>query len=1046
MLKYILVFAGLLYGGFIIAQAPKARITEEKRTLKTYPFSDPDPLPILTSNPKIYPYHRFDGYSLEGQPQDWKTVKLENEFVEVYVLPEVGGKVWGAIEKSTGEEFIYRNEVMKFRNIAMRGPWTSGGIEFNFGIIGHHPGTATPVDYIIQEEADGSVSCIVGNIDLPSRTQWRVKIRLPKDKAYFETAATWYNPTPLQQAYYNWMTAAAAARQDLEFFTPGNQYLEHSGKPMPWPYDNKARHLAAYKENNFGPSKSYHVVGKEHDFFGGYFHDSKFGFGHWAEYEEMPGQKLWLWALSRSGGIWEDLLTDTDGQYIEFQAGRLLVQYSPGGDDNPVTQANFPPYTTDQWTERWFPIKEIGGLSEVSEQAVLHLSAAGSQLQLQVGINALSQTKGSLQVRANGKLKYEEAIDLAPMEVYNKTLPIRASAVESVSIKEMDLHLSMQADSLTLNRPFLSPAPSAAPSRSAEQSYLAGMEDMKFRLFTQAIQHFEDCLEMEPRHLDAYCQLAELHYRKGDYKQGLAYAQQALRWDTYHPQANYMAGVIYRAKGDFVNAKESLAWAARSMAFRSAAYGQMAEIYLQEKDITRAGTYAKKSLDFNRYNINALQVLAIQQRRSDQLKAAQETLQQLRAVDPLNHLAFFEAYLLDKTAANRQAFLDRHRSEFPVQTFLELAIDYHNKGQAASALEVLALTPKHPLIQLWQAYLQGNDQLSAITTASSEFVFPFRRETIDVLEWATQQSSHWKLKYYLALNYWGKEREKEAAALLQACGNEADFAPFYLSRAHLLEQQQGTDPWADLQRASLLSPTDWRIQRSISKYLQAKGKTSEALAFAQKAYQQHPANNAIGMDYARLLIASQAYENSIKVLKTQHVLPFEGASEGRKLFEQAHLGAALQQIKQKQYQPAISLLKTSKEWPEQLGVGKPYDTEERMSDFLLALCHEKLGDQSKSKALYEAIVKQSKNQLDRVTPLHLLGLLSAQKIYDDSAAKRLLQALHNENFDHQPIGKWVSATFNHDTQALAQLQYQQPQLLHSTDMKLLSQIVGLLKS
>ena len=58
-------------------------------------------------------------------------VKLENEYVEVFVLPEVGGKVWGAIEKSSGEEFIYRNEVMKFRNIAMRGPWTSGGIEFN---------------------------------------------------------------------------------------------------------------------------------------------------------------------------------------------------------------------------------------------------------------------------------------------------------------------------------------------------------------------------------------------------------------------------------------------------------------------------------------------------------------------------------------------------------------------------------------------------------------------------------------------------------------------------------------------------------------------------------------------------------------------------------------------------------------------------------------------------------------------------------------------------------------------------------------------------
>ena len=187
MKNYLILSFFLLISIGLFAQ--KASIQEEKRSLKTYPFSDPDPVPILTDNAKIYPYFKYDGYSQEAQNQDWKVVKLENDYVEVFVTPEVGGKVWGAIEKSTGEEFIYRNEVMKFRNISMRGPWTSGGIEFNFGIIGHHPSTATPVDYVLQEHEDGSVSCTVGNIDLPSRTQWRVTIRLPKDKAAFETDA-----------------------------------------------------------------------------------------------------------------------------------------------------------------------------------------------------------------------------------------------------------------------------------------------------------------------------------------------------------------------------------------------------------------------------------------------------------------------------------------------------------------------------------------------------------------------------------------------------------------------------------------------------------------------------------------------------------------------------------------------------------------------------------------------------------------------------------------------------------------------------------------
>ena len=119
-------------------------IIEENKSLKTYPFSEPNPIPILSKDRRLYPYHSFMGYSHEGTQKEWKVVTMENEHIEVSILPEVGGKVWGAIDKSNGEEFIYRNEVMKFRNIALRGPWTSGGIEFNFGIIGGFEGGVFP--------------------------------------------------------------------------------------------------------------------------------------------------------------------------------------------------------------------------------------------------------------------------------------------------------------------------------------------------------------------------------------------------------------------------------------------------------------------------------------------------------------------------------------------------------------------------------------------------------------------------------------------------------------------------------------------------------------------------------------------------------------------------------------------------------------------------------------------------------------------------------------------------------------------------------------
>src|SRR3974377_850203 len=148
--------------------AQQATIQEEKKVFKTYAFSDPDPAPIMTRSSmwgrglRLYPYFFFDKLSYTGMDETWNVVGMENPYVQVFVLPAEGGKLIGAIEKSTDKQFIYFNHVRKYRHIALRGPWTSGGIELNFGIVGHTPATATPVDYLLRKNPDGSVSCFVG--------------------------------------------------------------------------------------------------------------------------------------------------------------------------------------------------------------------------------------------------------------------------------------------------------------------------------------------------------------------------------------------------------------------------------------------------------------------------------------------------------------------------------------------------------------------------------------------------------------------------------------------------------------------------------------------------------------------------------------------------------------------------------------------------------------------------------------------------------------------------------------------------------------------
>ena len=335
-----------------------SKVSEGSLAMPTYPFSDPDPVPCVTE--KRYPYFRYDGSTASADTQSWASVTLENDRVSVTMLPEIGGKVWGALDKATGREFIYFNHAVKFRDIAMRGPWCSGGIEFNFGIMGHAPTTATPVDWAVRQNPDGSASYFASATEYVNGTTWQVEVNLPADADYFLTRTTWFNGANLPGPYYHWMTAAYSARGNPSLAFPGTAYVGHGGDAHSWHVDWKGRDLSVYANNAFGPSKSYHVLNGDNRVFAVWWPGAAFGSYHYAA--EKYGRKIWLWALSREGGIWEDLLTDTDGQYVELQSGRVFNQ--PGGTtwQTPFKHPTFAPGATDMFEERWGVVRDAAQL------------------------------------------------------------------------------------------------------------------------------------------------------------------------------------------------------------------------------------------------------------------------------------------------------------------------------------------------------------------------------------------------------------------------------------------------------------------------------------------------------------------------------------------------------------------------------------------------------------------------------------------------------------------------------------------------------------
>jgi tetratricopeptide (TPR) repeat protein len=972
-------------------------VQETREIITTYPFGEPDPVPVLTRSDelwdraaRIYPYSFIDEFSPESEGREWTVVRMENPYIKVAVLPEVGGKVWGASEISTGQEFIYTNKVLKFREIALRGPWTSGGIEFNFGLLGHTPSGAHPVDYLVRTHPDGGVSCVVGSLDLPSRTRWNVTIHVPPDKAYFETRSFWYNPSSFFQSYYAWMNAAVRVSDDLQFVFPGNSWIgHHYSEPLrPWPEDAEGRDLSWYRNNDFGSYKSYFTVGEYADHFGGYWHDSEFGFGHWARYDDVPGQKIWIWGLSRQGMIWEDLLTDSDGQYSEPQAGRLL---------NQTDHALFPPRSGDRWKEIWFPYKDIGPMVAATPRAAVSL--AREDVTITLGICPLEVLEDELLVSRGERELLRERMSLRPLETLIRRFEDEEGGAGWLRVRIGSQTVYTEDPSASrLQRPIRF---KEYTGETVEDLFLAAERLVQERNYVQALPMFLELLESEPLHSKSLSRVAELYTRRGEISLAREYAERALDNAMYDPDANFAFGVVMRRQGHLLDAKEAFGWAARSLLYRSAAYSQMAEIFLLEEDYASALEYGQRAGQYDTSNPTALQVQAIALRQTGRRAEAEERLGQLLSFDPLNHTARFELYLLAPSEAHKDEFLGMVRTEYSHETFLEMALYYLGLGQREEALELLSLAEPYPMALYWSAYLQrehasGRSEalLSRAAQASALGIFPFREETIPVLEWAlTEDPGPWQHKYYLALVLWSKGRMREAQTLLDECGDPG-FAPLYHARAFFSRDADPNRALHEYRAAVRTDPDGWRNWFRLLEFCNRAGFQELAYTEGVRGTARFPHSLPIQVEFIRTLLERRDFREAADVLDTLTVLPSEGATGVHALYVRAHLHLALEAIGTGALTPAIDSLERSMLYPEHLGTGRPFDPDMRMQQYLQALCYQRQGERGKAEALFDAIqtFSERRGAQDRGENAYFAGLVFRKRGEDVRARTWLRRA------------------------------------------------------
>ncbi len=935
MKKITALFLALLSGGIAVSAQT---VTVKDTVYTTYGFSDPNPVPLTGSN--IYPYHKFESFAFSPEQKEWKVVILENKWLRVRIMPEIGGKIWSVYDKTTGTELFYDNDVVKFREISLRGPWTSGGIEFNYGVIGHAPSCSHPVEWRTETKADGSVSCYIGVLELLTRTFWTVEINLPKDAARLRTRTFWHNHSGEYQPYYTWANSGVRASDDLELIYPAAYSIGHDGITTPYPVDEVGRDLSKYSDQAFGQDKSFHPGGTHKGFFGAYWKNDGAGVLHYSLRDEKIGRKYFSWAQSPQGEIWRGLLTDKSPQYVELQSGRLFNQNLLESVKTPFKQTLFAPFGTDEWNEYWLPFSGIGGADEVSTDAVVKLNESGDGDFL--GIYPLKNMEGeALVADSEGKVIYSDHISLVTAQPFNIAIPHGEKAY-SFSIDRKKL---WSADTQEIDRPHkVNPEFSldSAQGQMIYARYLYGM-----RRYAGAEEKVDCALAQDPSLVEALNLKALLCLHKMDFAAAYDAAGKVLAIDAYDPMANYLSGQAALALGKMYDAMDRFEVAAITSELRGAAALQLSKVHFICGDKSLSEDYARKSLVCNAYNVSAYEMLY-------QITPSEEYLSEIEKLDPLSPFPAIERMLSGEISAEKLS--GSIREELKWQVYLEYAAFYSRLELKDKALKLIQACPqRNALLCAWEAWLGGDSaKIKELDSSSIELVFPFRSESFAPLEWAVENGGGWKASYMLAMLEDFRGNRDEASSLLRDL--DAPYAPFYAFRASL------TGSVDDLQKAASLDPQQWRYCQNLSLRYYSDGNLDAALKTIEPYYSAHKDNFHIGDTYLKILIAKGQYAKADKVISKMRILPFEGQSGSHVMWREIKLHLAAECIDKGNYKAALKRIDEALQWPETLGVGKPYDDLLDLSDenVLYAIVYSRMGDKAKAE---EHLSKVSDDQL-----------------------------------------------------------------------------------
>ncbi|MCM1173500.1 MAG: DUF5107 domain-containing protein [Blautia sp.] len=966
-----------------------AKVWMEKVIIPTYAVGAAEKNPVFLekrvyqgSSGKVYPYPTIEKISNEKTDKEYTAVWLENEYLKIMVLPELGGRIQRACDKTNRYDFVYYNRVIKPALVGLTGPWISGGIEFNWPQH-HRPTTFMPVDYMLAENEDGSCCVLLHDVDQMYGTKGLMKFTLYPGKAYIEITGQLYNRTSMPQTFLWWANPAVPVNENTQSVFPPDVHavMDHGKRDVSrFPIATGIYYKKDYSEGvdisrykNIPVPTSYMAEKSKYDFVGGYDYGAGAGILHVADHHISPGKKQWTWGCGDFGKAWDRNLTDEDGPYVELMTGVYT--------DNQPDFTWLKPFEEKTFKQYFMPYKAAGQVKNATTEAVLHLSCDGRGAKVIVYATGVYE-HAEIVLTAAGQQVLAETVKISPVDIFERE--IRLS-----DIREEELHLAVYAEGRCLAEyrpevPEITKLPEPAKAAKApeeimtnEELYLTGQHIEQYRHATYLPDsYYLEGLKRDSGDIRINNAYGLLLLRRGCFADAEKYFRKALERLTernpnpYNSESYYLLGLTLFYQGKMPESYDSFYKASWSNEQQEMSFYFLAAIDAREKKFAKACEHIEKALVKNAHNIKARGLKAYLLRKLGKEEQAAAWISENLALDPFDFVSCSEQIAIsDEESGKLRTALNEKMRDFQ-ENYLMAARDYAEFGAYEEALEMLgACTKEYPMLYYYGAcYAEclGQEELAKellikAENAAPDYCFPNKLEDIEALQYAIDKGCMARAAYYLGNLFYDKLRWDRSLSLWEKSAEaDPEFPTVWrnLSLAYYNKRKEPEKAKAAMERAFALDTADVRIFLELDQLYKKLGRTfEERLANYEKHKELIEGRDDLYIEYITLVNLSGNHEKAYECIRGHRFHPWEGG-EGRitAQYVLALLEMARKALLEKRFGEAEKLLREALVYPENLGEGKLEGTRDNHVYYHLGLALEGQGRTEEAKECFEKAV------------------------------------------------------------------------------------------